>query len=244
MTFVIGDIHGEITKLKDLMKHLLKFGAKKLIFIGDYINKGENSKLTLDYLVQLSQQQNVIFLMGNHEYMLLEYMRRKRYKQQLMKYTLTSTIEDFSVSFDNLEKYIYSHYQNFFDSLELYYETEKYFISHAGIDIKYINQSLDVIPEEAFLFSRYDFIRSKLMINDKIFIFGHTAFSYPFYDGTKIGIDTAAVYEKNNPLTAYCLEKELFINSNNEIKYLREFNMNVCPIIVRNQPYRERKYNE
>ena len=48
MTFVIGDIHGEITKLKALINNIFYLDKNPhLIFIVDYINKVENSKEVL-----------------------------------------------------------------------------------------------------------------------------------------------------------------------------------------------------
>jgi serine/threonine protein phosphatase 1 len=72
---VIGDIHGEITKLKALISVLRDRGLldHKLIFLGDYIDRGEDSVATLDYLTELkSRYPHLKFLKGNHEQMLLE----------------------------------------------------------------------------------------------------------------------------------------------------------------------------
>lgn len=240
MTFAIGDIHGEVSKLKSLVSSLLKMGAGKFIFIGDYINKGENSKLCLEFLLELSKKQDIVFLMGNHEYMWLEFFKDQSYKEKLIKYTSNSTLIDFSMDFDNAYDKLYLPYKNFFDSLKPYYETEKYFISHAGIDLNYIDTPLSQIPIEAFLFSRYDFISLDKKINNKISIFGHTGFTFPYVDAVKIGIDTSAVYAKEAPLTAYCLEEEFFINSNNHKKHLKECDLNICPMIIRVEPYRQK----
>ena len=68
MIFVIGDIHGEILKLKKIISNILNMGKyPTLVFIGDYIDKGENSKEVLDYLLDLQTKENCIFLWGNHE---------------------------------------------------------------------------------------------------------------------------------------------------------------------------------
>jgi len=80
-----------------------------------------------------------------------------------------------------------------------------------------------------------------MKIKDKKFIFGHTAFSHPYVDDFKIGIDTSAVYSKENPLTSFCLEKDFFLNNLNEKKYLIHCKKNICPIIIRKKPYRMEK---
>src|SRR5438874_962316 len=75
MIVAIGDIHGEITKLKVLMKTLITRGLVDgtVIFLGDYVDRGENSVAALDYLIFLKEKNpNFIFLAGNHDQMLLD----------------------------------------------------------------------------------------------------------------------------------------------------------------------------
>jgi len=240
MTFVIGDIHGEVTKLNQLLLNIKQIDNNpELIFLGDYINKGENSKEVLELVSKMS---NSIFLMGNHEYYLIEYIKNKKSKNKILKYSEKNTLEDFNITIDSIKEEIYDKYKSFFTNLKTYHETEKYFISHAGIDSKYINNDLNNIPKEMFILNnRYDFIKSRMKIKDKKFIFGHTAFSHPYVDDFKIGIDTSAVYSKENPLTSFCLEKDFFLNNLNEKKYLIHCKKNICPIIIRKKPYRMEK---
>ena len=157
MTFVIGDIHGEITKLKSLMKNLYSIDKKcTLIFIGDYINKGENSKKVLDYIIKLK---NATFLMGNHEYYLLEYIKNGKYKDKLDLYAKGTTFKDFQLDYFTLKEKLYKPYRSFFDNLKKYLILDDYFISHAGINPKYANYDISTIQLEAFLFNRYDFFK-------------------------------------------------------------------------------------
>lgn len=236
MTFVIGDIHGEISKLKQLINHIYALDKNsQLIFLGDYINKGEDSKAVLDYLIQLD---NAVFLMGNHEYYYLKYLENGNFKEQVYKYGSETTFIDFDMNLTNIKEKLYIPYKAFFDNLKLYYETDKYFISHAGIDVNFIAKSLNGIPTEKFLFNRYDFFKYNKKIRGKIAIFGHTGFSYPYYDGYKIGIDTAATYAKDNPLTAYCSDDSTFINNLGDRYSLDELNLDKSPWINRIEPYR------
>ena len=56
MKLVIGDIHGEIKKLSDLVNFILKSHSNpQFIFIGDYLDKGENVKETLNFLMEIQQ---------------------------------------------------------------------------------------------------------------------------------------------------------------------------------------------
>lgn len=77
----IGDIHGKLINLKELLlilksKGLLKNNKLKnctLVFLGDYIDRGLKSKQVLDKLILLKKNNanNTYFLMGNHELMAL-----------------------------------------------------------------------------------------------------------------------------------------------------------------------------
>lgn len=240
MTFVVGDIHGEISKLQSLINNIKLIDKNpQLIFIGDYINKGENSKEVLEYLIKIDK---AIFLMGNHEYYLLEYINNGLYERELIKYSKETTFDDFSTDLKNLIDDVYLAYKSFFDSLLYYYEIGEYFIAHAGIDLKYINEEISKIPKKSFVLNhRYNFIASEVFYENKRIIFGHTGFMYPYVDKYKIGIDTSAVYSKKNPLTAFCIEEEFFINNFNEKRNLENFSYQSCPIIERKKPYRLEK---
>ncbi len=72
-TFVIGDIHGcsdSLTELLEKIKPLAKDDT--VIFIGDYIDRGPDSKGVIEIVLQLkAEHSRVITLMGNHEFMFL-----------------------------------------------------------------------------------------------------------------------------------------------------------------------------
>ncbi len=239
MTFVIGDIHGEITKLKRLIENIDQVDNNvKLVFLGDYVNKGENSKEVLEYLITLK---NSVFLMGNHEYYFLEYLKNATYSDKLQKYAGATTFIDFKMDLNNISEKFYLPYKSFFDTLQAYYITDSYFVSHAGVSPCFATKPLEDIPLKEFLFNRYDFFNYPHKIHGRIAIFGHTGFNYPYYDGVKIGIDTSAVYERENRLTSYCLEEEFFLDDHNHQVSLRELKLDRTPWINRTIPYRESK---
>jgi serine/threonine protein phosphatase 1 len=237
MKFVIGDIHGEISKLKSLMNLIYsKDLDAEIIFLGDYLNKGENSKAVLDYLLTLER---CVFLMGNHEYYYLEYIKNRQCESQIKKHGLQTTFVDFNFSLEDVKEKLYDPYRLILDNLKLFYETSEYIVSHAGISIDMIKEDLNSIPAESFLFNRYDFIQYKHKIQGKLSIFGHTGFNFPYYDGVKIGLDTSAVYSKSNPLTAFCIETSEFFDSNESQYELSDLDISICPCIIRKQPYRQ-----
>lgn len=73
----IGDIHGDVFKLNRLLEQINPTSNDTLVFLGDYIDRGENSKEVIELLLNLSQCLKCIFLKGNHENMLLNIKNTK-----------------------------------------------------------------------------------------------------------------------------------------------------------------------
>lgn len=71
-TAFVGDVHGNISSLNGLTGELARRGARHMVFLGDYINKGPHSAEVLDELVALSGSGSATLLSGNHEKALLE----------------------------------------------------------------------------------------------------------------------------------------------------------------------------
>lgn len=73
-TFVIGDIHGGLKALKQVLQRAEITPNHRLIFLGDYVDGWNDTLNLLDFLIELKQTQDCIFLMGNHEEMLLKWL--------------------------------------------------------------------------------------------------------------------------------------------------------------------------
>jgi len=208
----IGDIHGCYPKLVKLIEKI-KLNPEKdlLVFLGDYIDRGDQSKEVVDYLVDLKKKlPSAIFLLGNHEQMLLDYLNRRNINPFLVnggKKTLSSYFGDSRLFSDQDLRFEFpSEHLDFFYSLSPYYELEDYIFVHAGLR--------DGIPSEQqelsdLLWIREDFYFSEFNFG-KTIIFGHTPFQQPFIYKKKIGIDTGAAY--GNKLTCVELPAMKFIN--------------------------------
>lgn len=66
-TLVIGDIHGGYRALNQLIERLDLQPNDKLIFLGDYVDGWSESAKTVDYLIQLDEKYNCVFVLGNHD---------------------------------------------------------------------------------------------------------------------------------------------------------------------------------
>lgn len=202
----IGDIHGEIYKLNNLLAKLDIKSDDTLIFLGDYIDRGYYSKQVIDKLIELSKSCQCEFLMGNHEYYLLKMLSGDNYaKYFFQEYGGMQTLD----SYGKLENIIKIH-GTFFNNLRTYYLTDNYLFVHAGIrpDKNFKEQdSFDM------LMIRDNFINYKHKLKQKV-IFGHTPFKKPYIEDDKIGIDTGCGKDVEAPLTAYICNENKFIYSN------------------------------
>lgn len=80
MYYAIGDIHGEITLLKSLYSKILTLIEDThdqnpvIVFLGDYVDRGEDSKAVLDFLMDLKDTDTLshVFIKGNHEDLMIQ----------------------------------------------------------------------------------------------------------------------------------------------------------------------------
>jgi serine/threonine protein phosphatase 1 len=204
--FVIGDIHGCLEMLKRLVDKIeWNPASDRLIFIGDYIDRGENSKGVVDFILKLKEDSTFIqCLIGNHEQMFIDYLSGVDSQSSLLNGGLTTlrSYEEMRRGKDN--PLIPPSHLDFFSSLLTMIELEHYYIVHAGFQphIEIEDQSLNdmIWIREEFIYSDYNF--------GKLVIFGHTPFNSPLIMKNKIGIDTGAVF--GNYLTCLELPEEKF----------------------------------
>jgi len=74
-TFVIGDIHGGLKALHQVLEKAAVTSNDTLIFLGDYVDGWSESAAVVDFVIQLSQQQCCIFIKGNHDVWCEEWLR-------------------------------------------------------------------------------------------------------------------------------------------------------------------------
>jgi serine/threonine protein phosphatase 1 len=200
--YAIGDIHGCATQLEALIARLdIDARQDRLIFIGDYIDRGPDPREVVDRILDLrGKLDHVICLLGNHEQMFLNFYLEHRGLELFLGNGGSSTLLSygFQRSRQDPSFRVPDRHLRFYQSLLPYYETADHIFVHAGLraGVPLPEQDLDDL-----LWSRFEFIRSTHDFGKKV-VFGHTPFSVPLVEPNKIGIDTGAVY--GGPLT--CLE--------------------------------------
>lgn len=207
--FAVGDIHGCYDKLRALMDLIpIKMDQDQLLFIGDYIDRGPGSIEVLNYLIDLKKRTpGIIFLKGNHEDMLQNYLDgndRFTYLLNSGQQTLDAYLNHQDASADYP---VPSAHLEFLSTLRLYYQTEDYIFVHAGMRKKV---PLELQKETDLLWIRDEFIYSDYDFGKRV-VFGHTPFKEPLVQTNKIGIDTGAVY--GNRLTCVQLPEMKFFSA-------------------------------
>jgi serine/threonine protein phosphatase 1 len=193
--FAIGDIHGCLEKLKDLMpKTGIDNQNDTLIFIGDYIDRGKFSSEVVDHVIRLQKEyKKVVCLRGNHEDMFAHYLEGTNEDMYLNNggiNTLHSYEIILSDDTEERKRKIPVEHRKFFESLLPYYETEDYIFVHAGMKP---GLSLQEQTMHDLLWIRHEFIDAEYDFG-KTVVFGHTPLNNPLINKNMIGIDTGAVY--------------------------------------------------
>jgi serine/threonine protein phosphatase 1 len=204
--FAIGDIHGCYDPLVRLLGRVpIDWSRDRLVFMGDYIDRGPQSFEVIEHLIELQKRHpETVFLKGNHEQMLADYLSgkdRMTYLYNGGQQTLDSYLRNSSAP----GRYpIPEAHLRFFESLQLMFETENYIFVHAGLrkGLPLENQR----PED-LLWIRENFVDTRHSFGKRV-VFGHTPFDEPRVEPNKIGIDTGAVY--GNKLTCVQLPEEEF----------------------------------
>ena len=207
LCYVIGDIHGCPDELARLIEGLPLEPSDRLIFLGDYIDRGPDSKGVITYLIEWQRkgEKEIIFLKGNHEDMFLSYLGLPgRYGEMFLFNGGGATLASYGVSpRDATPEHILSvipqEHLVFLQELKTYYLQDPYLCVHAGI---HPSRPLIHQLEEELLWIRDEFILNPHSLPYTV-LFGHTPqrdvfFHLPY----KIGLDTGLVY--GNQLS--CLE--------------------------------------
>jgi serine/threonine protein phosphatase 1 len=184
----VGDIHGCLEKLGVLMAKVKPNEHDTIVFLGDYINRGSESKGVIDFLLDFKISVPSVFLLGNHEKMLLDYIATQN--PSFLINGGDKTLESYNCQ--DIRDMPVSHLA-FYKELLPYYETNDYIFVHAGLKpgLPLKDQHIDdlVWIRDEFLYSKYDW--------GKVVVYGHTINRLPIVLNNRIGLDTGCVY----PLT-------------------------------------------
>lgn len=183
----VGDIHGCLDPLRQLMEQVRPMEEDRIVFLGDYIDRGPHSRGVIDYLLDLGRRfPRTVFLKGNHEAMFLDFLRGAPALPFLVNGGL-ATLRSYEMAEDsNLPR----EHRDFFEALLPLWQCRDFVFVHAGLRPQV---PIDEQDEADLLWIRGEFMDSDYDWG-KTVVFGHTPLLQPLLRPRRIGLDTGAVY--------------------------------------------------
>lgn len=209
--YAIGDVHGQLSLLEKLLDKIdsdvqtLPQGTKPVIvFLGDYIDRGLQSKQVIDLLIgERLESYETIFIAGNHEEALLNFTSEPSFgarwasfggAETLFSYGVTPPLRtndnesDWVEAWKEFKTQIPDDHMRFFASLQHYHIRGDFIFVHAGLrpGVAFSDQK----PQD-MMWIRDRFLKDKAEFS-KLVVHGHTPSRYPELDHRRMGLDTGA----------------------------------------------------
>ena len=109
-TLVIGDIQGGLRALHQLFERAKVSQNDTLIFLGDFVDGWSESPKVLDFLIALNTKNNCVFIRGNHDELLLEWLENSKDNLQWYQHGGEATVLAYTnVDFETKQKHILFH---------------------------------------------------------------------------------------------------------------------------------------
>ena len=183
----VGDIHGCLAQLTELMELVKPTSADRVVFLGDYVDRGPDSAGVIDYLIEFAAAfPETVFLRGNHEQMFLDYLDG----QDSAMFLVNGGRQTLDSYRDRRMWPIPTSHRRFLESLEHSFESEHHIFVHAGL-----RPGIPLAEQDDFdmLWIRHEFLESDFDWG-KAIVYGHTPRQEPLLGDRRIGVDTGCVY--------------------------------------------------
>jgi len=221
--YVIGDIHGRL----DLLDSMIELIARDVahgeanhlltVTLGDYVDRGPNSKEVLDRLATNPFSTPYVALKGNHELMLEQFLEDPSTAEHWRRFGGLETLRSYGIPVDEvkigngfdracqmLHAAIPKNHLDFLSSLKTSLNLGRFFLCHAGVRP---GVPLDSQKVEDLLWVREDFLGSDVDFG-KTIVHGHTPCEWPETLPNRINIDTGAYM--TGRLTSMVLERQSY----------------------------------
>lgn len=165
-TIAIGDIHGCSTALAALLNAIEPTADDLIITLGDYVDRGPDSRGVVQQVIDLAQQVPVVPLLGNHEIMMLDALRGGE-----LQFWLDCGGAQTVASYNGGLESIPDAHRSFLRSCRRFYETENHIFVHANYDR---NLPLDQQPDDLLFWTHLSYYLPGRHRSGKTAIVGHT----------------------------------------------------------------------
>lgn len=92
-TLVIGDIHGALKALDQILERAQVTAADKLIFLGDYVDGWSDAPGVIDRLIELRSDNECIFIRGNHDQLFLQWLQTRQQNELWLMHGGQTTVD-------------------------------------------------------------------------------------------------------------------------------------------------------
>ncbi len=205
--YAIGDVHGRVDLLQSLFTVIdADLGRSKperaiQVLLGDYVDRGPDSRAVLDLLIERNKTHEMVCLKGNHEAIFLETLKDPTRLHDwrhygglltLMSYGVTPTVnpgpEEQVKLIGTFDRAVPAEHKAFLQGLPTSFTCGDFFFVHAGVRP---GVALDQQREQDLLWIREEFLNSEEGFG-KYVVHGHTPVSSPDVRPNRINIDTGA----------------------------------------------------
>lgn len=208
--YAVGDIHGRADLLVRLLTDLRADAARGnyegrpiLIFLGDYVDRGFQSREVIDVLLSDAVSPfETYFLKGNHEAAMLQFLGEPAIGPRWAEYggaeTLVSygvrpprtrtSLDDWARASDELKQVLPHEHLHFLSNLDLSVRIGDYVFVHAGVRP---GVPIEEQSEHDMLWIREDFLGDRKPLG-AVIVHGHTPAPTPHRDSRRVGLDTGA----------------------------------------------------
>ena len=169
-TLAIGDIHGCNTALVTLLAQVHPQADDRVIFIGDYVDRGPASRQVIETLLELKKSCSPAFLRGNHDAMMLDAREGSSKRNLWLSYGGIDTLDSYGTSYhrDWVSVMPAAHWE-FLERTIKFFETETHIFVHACLD-----PELDLNSQSDWLLYWESFERLQPHKSGKTIVCGHT----------------------------------------------------------------------
>ncbi|MDG4890232.1 metallophosphoesterase family protein [Mesorhizobium sp. WSM4887] len=208
VVYAIGDVHGCYDELRTLEQKIeldaLQFrGRKIIIMLGDYVDRGPNSRRVVEHLMAPPPEGFMrVCLAGNHEVAMLAYLDGHLSLEPWLRVGGRETLFSYGIDPDRLadlygsseevderiREAIPATHVAFMRTLPVMICSERFLFVHAGIRP---GIALEAQDEADLLNIRSEFLAAAHRL-DRWVVHGHTIVDVPTLDGRRLGIDTGA----------------------------------------------------
>jgi serine/threonine protein phosphatase 1 len=193
-TYAIGDIHGSLDKLRRLLVRCEQDAdgrAAMFVFLGDYIDRGEDSRGVIDMLMGLQARMGdaATFLMGNHEALALDAIDDDTKAAAWLMNNGEATLRSYGV---RRPSDVPADHVAWLRALKRFHDDGRRFYVHAGIDPR---KPLDAQAAFDLIWIREPFL-SDTRDHGRLVVHGHTPVlsGQPDLRPNRLNLDTGAVY--------------------------------------------------